>query len=395
MSACETGADGARWRFVPAWATWYLRGAAETPIGPRKDPRMEFSVLYQLPVGPQQSTQERYRETLDQISLADELGFTTVWLTEGHFQIERCSTPTPQLLNAAIAARTERIRLGTAVTLLPVHNPLRIAEEAAVLDVLSNGRVELGVGRGFYKKHFAAYGVSFDERTERLAEAVEVLRLAWADEPLTYEGRYYDYHDIPVTPKPLQGAALPIHIAAESDESVEFAAQRDLPILTAINTSRRDKLHRLTQKYRELRAELHGSPGPLTDNAMQLAVYVTEDGDRARAEAQRSILHWEAVLGVTTSASFAPLGADPSTVDYGLARTILENADLSYEEILDEQAAVGNPDEVAAQIERMARDFSYGKLMCWFNWGGLIPHEKICASMRLFMQEVAPRFTGN
>ena len=362
---------------------------------PRKDRQMEFDVLYQLPVGPQQNTQERYRETLDQISLADELGFTTVWLTEGHFQIERCSTPTPQLLNAAIAARTERIRLGTAITLLPVHNPLRIAEEAAVLDVLSGGRVELGVGRAFYKKHFTAYGVPFDERTERLAEAVEVLRLAWADEPLTYEGRYYNYHDIPVTPKPLQGVNIPIRIAAESDESVEFAAHRDLPILTSITTSRRDKLRRLTQKYRELRAELHGRPVPLTDNYMQAGVYVTEDGDQARAEAQPGILHWEEVLGATTSASFTPLGAAPSTVDYGLARTILENADLSYETILDEQTAIGTPDEVAAKIERMGQEFSFGKIMCWFNWGGLIPHEKICASMRLFMKEVAPHLAGN
>ena len=356
---------------------------------------MQFGVLYQLPVSPQQSTQERYRETLDQVSLADELGFNTVWLTEGHFQIDRCATPSPQLLNAAIAARTERIRLGTAVTLLPIHNPLRVAEEAAVLDVLSGGRVELGVGRGYYKLHFAAYGVSYDERTERLAEAVEVLRLAWADGPLTYEGRYYDYHDIPVTPKPIQGANIPIRIAAESDESIEFAAERGLPILTAINTSRWEKLHHLTKKYRELRAKATGDSGPLTDNAMQLAVYVAEDGDQARAEAQPSILHWEAVSGATTGASYTPLGADAKTVDYSLARTILENVDRNYEEIINEQAAIGNPDEVAAQIERMAHDFSCGQIMCWFNWGGLISHEKIRTSMRLFMKEVVPHFAGN
>lgn len=356
---------------------------------------MEFGVFYLLPVGPQQSTQERYRETLEQIFLADELGFNTVWLAEGHFQIDRCATPTPQLLNAAIAARTERIHLGTAVTLLPIHNPLRVAEEAAVLDVLSGGRVELGVGRGFFNLHFTAYGVSYDERTERLAEGLEVLRRAWADQPLTYAGRYYDYHDIPVTPKPIQGAALPIRIATESDESIEFAAQRGLPILTATASSRWEKLHRLTQKYRDLRTEATGDPGLLADNALQVPVYVVADGDQARAEAQPSILHWWKVIGVTTIASYAPLDADPNTVDYSLASTLLENVDLEYAAMVDELAAIGNPDEVAARIERFGRDFSCGQIICWFNWGGLISDEKIRASMRLFAQEVAPRFTGN
>ena len=374
---------------------WYLGGAAETPLAPGKDPRMEFGVFYLLPVGPQQSTQARYRETLAQICLADELGFETAWLAEGHFQLDHCANPSPQLLNAAIAVRTERIRLGTAVTLLPIHNPLRIAEEAAVLDVLSGGRVELGVGRGFHKRHFTAYGVSYDERTARLAEGLEVLRLAWADPPLTYEGRYYDYHDIPVTPKPLQGANIPIRMAAESDESIELAAQRGLPILTAINSSRWEKLRHLTQKYRDLRAEATGDPGSPTDNTLQVPVYVAEDGDRARAEAQPSILQWWKVAGETIRASYAPRGADPSTIDYSLARTTLESADLSYEEIVDELAAVGNPDEVAAQIERLTDAFSCGQIMCWFNWGGLISHEKVRASMRLFMQEVAPHFAGN
>ena len=109
---------------------------------------MEFGLFYQLPVWPGQEPRQRYQETLDQIMLGDELGFDIAWLAEMHFTPEFSILPSPVVVGAAVAMRTRRIRIGIGVTLLPLHDPLRAAEDAATLDLLSNGRLEYGIGRG-------------------------------------------------------------------------------------------------------------------------------------------------------------------------------------------------------------------------------------------------------
>src|SRR5216683_5898528 len=124
---------------------------------------MKFGLFYQLPCAPEQSEPMRYSETVEQIILADEIGFDIAWLAELHFFRPFSIMPAPLIVATAIAQRTRRIRLGTGVSLLPFHHPLRVAEEAAVADILTGGRLELGVGRGTIAVHFRGYGVNRDE----------------------------------------------------------------------------------------------------------------------------------------------------------------------------------------------------------------------------------------
>src|SRR5262249_36151248 len=156
---------------------------------------MEFGTFYQLPCAAEQSPLQRYEDTLMQIQRADSLGLDVAWLAELQFFPTFSIMPSPLLVASALAQRTHRIRLGIAVNLLPLHHPLRNAEDAATLDILSNGRLEYGAGRGSIPLHFAGYNVALEESRERFLEALDVVLLAWTTDSFSYEGKYY--HGLP------------------------------------------------------------------------------------------------------------------------------------------------------------------------------------------------------
>ena len=165
-----------------------------------------------------------YAATLDQSVLADQLGFDHVWFTEHHFLADGY-LPAFQPLAGAIAARTKRIRISTDIALLPLYHPIRLAEEMSVLDHLSHGRMELGIGMGYVPQEFAAFGVPLKNRVSMTEEAIDILRLAWADGPFSYEGRRYVLTDVDVHPKPVQPGGPPLWIAAMSEPGAQRAAR--------------------------------------------------------------------------------------------------------------------------------------------------------------------------
>ncbi|MGH2367455.1 MAG: LLM class flavin-dependent oxidoreductase, partial [Chloroflexota bacterium] len=162
---------------------------------------MEFGLLYDFrnPKRWERPAPEVYAEQLEQIAYAEHLGFDSVWITEHHFTDDGY-TPSVLTLAAAIAARTNRIRIGTWVLLLPLHNALRVAEDAATVDILSNGRLDLGMGLGYRPEEFAALGVDRRQRGRLMDEGVDLIRRAWTEDRLTFAGRFYDVRDVPVTP---------------------------------------------------------------------------------------------------------------------------------------------------------------------------------------------------
>src|ERR1700688_4892205 len=143
---------------------------------------MKFGLHYQVPCYGSQSPVQRYRDTIEQSVHAEALGFESVWPVEQHFNADLSITPAPLLLLAALAERTRTLRLGVAIVLLPLSHPIRVAEEIATLDVLSNGRVEFGIGRGAVPNHFRAFGVPIAENRDRFVEGLEVIRQAWTSD---------------------------------------------------------------------------------------------------------------------------------------------------------------------------------------------------------------------
>jgi alkanesulfonate monooxygenase SsuD/methylene tetrahydromethanopterin reductase-like flavin-dependent oxidoreductase (luciferase family) len=187
---------------------------------------MEFGVLYDLRNPPSAGIprQEIYAETLEHIEAMEALGFDTVWLTEHHF-IDDEYLPSVLTFGAAVAARTTRVTIGTAVLLLPLHDPIRVAEDAAVVDVLSNGRLRLGLGLGYKLEEFEAFGVNRRHRPSLLEEGIEILRGAWADGPFSHHGRHRSFDDLEVTPKPVQRPGPEIWLAGRAPVPVRRAAE--------------------------------------------------------------------------------------------------------------------------------------------------------------------------
>jgi alkanesulfonate monooxygenase SsuD/methylene tetrahydromethanopterin reductase-like flavin-dependent oxidoreductase (luciferase family) len=187
---------------------------------------VEFGVLYDLrnPASSGIHRADLYAETLEHIEAVEGLGFDTVWLTEHHF-IDDEYLPSVLPMAAAVAARTKQVTIGTAVLLLPLHDPIRVAEDAAVVDVLSNGRFRLGLGIGYKVEEFEAFEVDRRHRLSLLEEGIEIIRGAWADGPFSHHGRHRSFDNLDVTPKPVQRPGPEIWLAGRAPVPVRRAAE--------------------------------------------------------------------------------------------------------------------------------------------------------------------------
>ena len=186
--------------------------------------RFGFMMPFQNPPRWGKPYPELYREYIEQIELAEQLGYDTVWLTEHHFDDDGWS-PSLLPLAAGIATRTSRIRIGTFILILPFQNALRVAEDAATVDILSNGRLDLGVGKGYRLKEFKGFGLPREQRDALLEEGLEVIRRAWTEESFSFDGQFYHLQDVRLSPRPVQKPHPPLWIGARGKKAVERAAR--------------------------------------------------------------------------------------------------------------------------------------------------------------------------
>ena len=217
-----------------------------------------------------------YRDELDLIVEAERLGYDTIWLTEHHFADDGYS-PSIVTLAAAVAARTERVRIGFNLLLLPLHDAVPLAEDIATLDVLSNGRIDVGVGQGYALHEFAGFGIPIEERLGRFREGLDVLSGLWTQETFSYEGTHYHVSDARLSPRPVQPGGPPIWIGATSRAGVRRAGQRGAHLLGVAS-------RRLQAEYEQARA----AAGHDLETAKLLQLHwthVADDDDTAWAEA--------------------------------------------------------------------------------------------------------------
>ncbi|MCY4389458.1 MAG: LLM class flavin-dependent oxidoreductase [Desulfurellaceae bacterium] len=319
---------------------------------------MQFGVFYQLPCAPGQSVPQRYRETFEQIVYADQLGFNSAWLAEAHFDAGFSTMPAPLVVAAALSGRTERIRLGIGVSQLPLHNPVSVAEEAATVDIVTGGRLDFGIGRGTWNHNFDGFGIPWEERTTRLEEAVDILEQAWTDAPLTYHGRHYQFESVNVVPKPLQQPGPPLHIAANSPSTAEFAGRRGLHLLMA--------------------APIHPWPD---DFLTHLGLYRDSAAKRTAGNAQVS-----AVFFVFTAQNRVAVRRQMAD---SFARHPIGQR-TTYETAEENMAIFGNPQECIDRIAEVRQRARLDSLICSFNPGGTVLHDHVKVAMQRFAEEVLP-----
>src|SRR5215471_11178339 len=285
------------------------------------------------------------------------------------------------MILAAAAQRTQRIRLGTAVTLLPLHNPVKMAEDAATLDVLSSGRLEFGVGRGAAPIYFAGYNVSQEETRERFEESLEVILRAWTSERLSYQGKYWHIEDLLLTPKPVQKPHPPIRIAANSPETFAIAGREGFPIFASPLINPPEKLREYLAVHRET------LKNQKQDVALAFPVHVSESREQARRECEASLMHFFSMAGELIK----PLADAPVKTFEAYAQLQERVKKASFEGVDRNFGVFGDPDYCVERINAIRQDFPMEEFIAYFNQGGLIDHATVRRSMQLFAKEVMPR----
>ncbi len=347
---------------------------------------MEFGTFYQLPCAPTQSPHERYEETLMQIQHADTLDINVAWLAELHFYPNFSIMPSPLMVAAAAAQRAQRIRLGIAVNLLPLHNPLRNAEDAATLDLLSNGRLEYGAGRGSIPLHFAGYNVDVSESRQRFLEILDILHLAWTTDAFSYKGTFYHYDNVRVVPKPIQSPHPPLRIACNSSESFRLAGERGWRLFCSPVVVPMPRLQEDLATYRAILSE-HQTPPQGDEIALMTSVYVNPSFSKAQDLPKASLTNYLNVLQQMQTLS-RPGESTPGNPRAQEMQSRLQK--MTYEEACQTFAIYGDPSACIDRIQEMKERFGINQFIGWFNTGGLIPHQHVMESMTLFAERVMP-----
>jgi alkanesulfonate monooxygenase SsuD/methylene tetrahydromethanopterin reductase-like flavin-dependent oxidoreductase (luciferase family) len=342
-----------------------------------------------------------FQEYLSEIAYADQLGLDEIWLAEHHFSYY-ATLPSPNILLAGIASRTNRIRIGNMVTVLPLYDPLRLAEEVAMLDQLSDGRLNLGIGSGVVPEEFVRYGMPMEETKPRFHEALDVLLKAFTRERFDHEGRFYRYRDVALAPRPVQQPFPPLCQAVFSAESVRWCAERGIPIARIYDKF--EDACAMAALYRDVAAR--GPARPITDSypggSPHLRgqpsirhfrpVYVAETTEQAMAEAAPEFFRHFRRFAHEDDARDTPPSPEGFRRLVGKALKRLGPHDLD-EMDAEELVLFGDPARVQRKLERLRDEAGMDGFVGIFAFGNL-RHELVCRSLRLFASEVMPALRG-
>lgn len=350
---------------------------------------MRIGTYFFLQAPPGHSGPEIVAEEVEQMVLSERLGFDSVWLTEHHYADYGLSSA-PSVLAATVAARTQRITIGLAVYVLPFHHPLRLAEETAMLDILSHGRLVVGIGRGNRPIEFVGHGVKQDDSRERLEEGVEILLQAWTQERVSFHGRQWQIDNIPVYPKPLTQPHPPLAFAATSQATISWAAQHGFRLLSSGLSNPLPTIVNTRDTYvSALRAAGFDEPRVqqlLSQWVVSKHVYVAETDAQARADAEGP----ERWYLDSFARSIRPDGLSGLSESVRSAATAMADrqASLRWEDLVEESLLIGSPATVRRKLAEL-ESAGVGEVLCWMNFGG-IPTHQVRRSMRLFADEVLP-----
>ena len=308
---------------------------------------MEFGLFVEFPCRDGVSQAQVFKESFALVDAAEELGTETVWLAEYHFDPNRSVLSAPITVASAVAARTKRIKVGLAVHVLPLRNPVRIAEEVATLDHISDGRLEFGIGRSAFPNVYLGYGMDYGESRDRFEECLEVILKAWTMDRFSYEGEFYSYKDLCVVPKPLQEPHPPIRIGATSAETFALVGRLGYPIF--INPSRVSSLLDLAPLIQEYkRARRDAGYKEEAEIGLRLPVYVAETAEKAYSEPRESTLYQlQRLINVITA----------SATQGGIQDDRLAQAErlktLDYDGVLDNMVVYGTPEAVSDRLAQL------------------------------------------
>ena len=345
-------------------------------VAPRNgDELMKFGLLVDCHVREGRTQTLAFDELFDQVDAAESTGMDSIWIVEHHFRPKASVLSASMMVAGAIAARTKRVRIGTAVQVLPLGNPLRIAEEVASIDHISHGRFDFGVGRSSIPKFYDGFNIPYSESTARFTESFEIVMRAFTQETFSFEGDYYSYHDVSISPRPLQQPYPPIYMAVRTPEGFAHSARSKFNVvLWFMGDYYEDRL----QIYRE-EWQAAGHPEP-PEVHVRVPIFIAESETAAREIPRASVEHdLHRVIGEATAMNAADRVAQ--------AQNFLKD----YESFLRTRVIYGSPESVIDRIEEFRERTGLTGMILDVNHGGQIPHEQVISSIRLLTEKVAPR----
>lgn len=346
---------------------------------------MEFGLFMEFPVQDGANDQEGFTRGFKVVDEAERMGVDSVWLAEYHFS-PFSVLASPVTVATAIAVRTERIRIGFGVMLLPLGNPIRIAEEVATLDHISQGRLEFGVGRGTFPDHHDAFDSPYPESRGRFEEYLEIILKAWDTGEFSFEGEHYQCHNLNVRPKPYQDPHPPIRVGLTSAETFPIIGRMGYPIF--INPSRVFALSELAQHVEQYMAAWKEAGHPGKGNVgLRIPVYLAETSQQAYNEPKESAVTSIQNLGQRVAGSATRTGTTGNW--QAESERIL---DMTYDDWLRDKVAYGTPEAVVDKLQGLKEQLQLSQIVFDINLGRQIPHELQMNTLRLMTERVMPHF---
>ena len=350
---------------------------------------MRFGIFQSVQLPDPKAEVRYYREALDQVRWAEELGYDSVWLTEHHFSRHGIVSSTLTVL-AYLAGVTSTIRLGSAVTVLPFHDPIHVAEEDATVDLLSEGRLDFGIGRGFQWGEYHKLNIPMEDANRRFEEAMDVITKAWTLEvPFEHRGEFWNYSDMSIHPRPVQSPHPPVWVAASSLASMDRAARNNwnLMIGQGVNFT---QVAKQVQYYSSAIGEagFDYNPGRVV---VARPMYTAASQDQARRDTQGPFM-WFKQTGIEVG---APPDRNVELLPdefHAYRRRFSRNTGFDYDAAFENVALFGTPDQVATRIQAL-KEAGVENLIFFVNYGG-IETQKVKNSLEMFATEVIPRFAA-
>jgi len=348
---------------------------------------MEFGTFMEFPPLAASGEAAAFDQALGEVAAADRWGLDAVWLAELHGAPERSVLSAPMMVASAIAAATERVRIGLAVQVLPLSHPLRLAEEAATVDQISRGRLIYGIGRSGVVRTYEEYGISYAESRERFAETLEILRLAWTRPTFSYHGKYHSFDAVALSPKPYQKPYPELRMAGATPETFPAIGKLGFPVFVAVRQGPFKQLIPYIKAYRDAYREA-GHPGE-GKVFLRVPAYLADTEARARAELEPSLMgffRYQADLGRDSARRAG------GEVAVQRLRQVERLEALTFDEALSTQVICGAPDSFATRLKEVEEELGLDGILAELNCGGKIPHDGVMRALQLLCEEVKPRF---
>jgi alkanesulfonate monooxygenase SsuD/methylene tetrahydromethanopterin reductase-like flavin-dependent oxidoreductase (luciferase family) len=349
---------------------------------------MKFSLFTEIQCPPGTSPEVRLNEFLEQAELADRLGFYGFWIAEIHCQPRFSLLSAPYVVLGAAAQRTRRLRLGVAVNTLPIHHPVHLAEQAAMLDLLSRGRMDFAAGGGHpHSRAYECFGADHKSTHDIMAEELEIIRRAWSEETLNFNGKFFQIPEVVVNPKPVQRPPPPFYMATSSREGVEVGARLGVNLMLPIHTRTPEQVIEFANAYWD-GLEARGHDRKARELGLLVPVHLASTTAEARARAEEGFMSYFQTIAdmrVDYTDWLTRRGQElPARLKTAAGATV------DFETICSRHAVVGDSQLAARTFRELSQNTGATHFLTWHNIGS-VPHSLVKESMEQFAREVMPQ----